>query len=90
MATVSEVGQPVLIEVSSGIGENPNRKLTGIVKGHIGKSLTLITGEEIAESAAVSVQSKDLLSLGEVLSSVAHDGAQWTVHIRINRSILVF
>ena len=90
MATVSEVGQPVLIEVSSGIGDNPNRKLAGTVKEHIGKSLTLITGEGIAESAAVSVQSKDLLSLGEVLSSVANDGAKWTVHVRVIRSILVF
>jgi hypothetical protein len=89
MATPSEAGQSVVIEVSSGVRTVPNRKLAGTIQERIGKSLTLLTDEKIAESAAVWVQGKNLLSLGEVQSSVCRQGAQWTVHVRVNRSMLI-
>jgi hypothetical protein len=79
----------VIIEVLSSTGGSPNRKLKGVVQEFVSKSLTLVTGEEIPVSAEVMVQSRDLLSLGEVLSSILETGSGWSTVVRVKRSLLV-
>jgi hypothetical protein len=89
MTTGSDCPESAIIEVSSGNAANPGRKVTGTVREFIRKRLTLVTGEEIAVSAAIRVQSRDLLFLGEVLSCVSNPKAQWTVQVRVKTSLLV-
>jgi hypothetical protein len=89
MGIRSEVEELAIIEVSSSNPEFPSRKITGIVQARVKKSLTLTTGEEIAPSAAIRVQTKDILSLGQVLRCVAEPDAKWTVHVGVDRSMLV-
>ena len=65
------------------------RKVTGVIENCTRKNLSLTTGEEIAESAAVRVQSKDLLFLGTVLRCVRGESPNWTVQIDVNRTLLI-
>ena len=76
------------IEVSSS-DESPNRKINGTVQEFAGNSLTLLSGEEIAASAAVKVQSKDRLYLGEVVGSVPEHRTSWAVQVRLRRTIMI-
>ena len=86
VTTAVEIREPVIIDVSA---SSPNRKVNGVIENCTRKNLTLITGEETAESAAVRVQSKDLLFLGTVLRCVHGETANWTVHIDVNRTLLI-
>jgi hypothetical protein len=89
MAIASERREPALIEVSAKDPAIPNRKLTGTVRTSEKKILTLITDEEIAGSAAVRVQTKDLLAFGEILGCTPEPDAKWAVYVGVNRSILI-
>jgi hypothetical protein len=84
-----DVPESALIVVASSDPAIPNRKLTGTIQERSNKSITLITDEKIAESAAVRVHSKDLVSFGAVLRSGAEPNATWTVQVQVNRSMLV-
>jgi hypothetical protein len=81
--------ESAVIEVSSDDSAVPNRKLSGTIQSWANKSLTLTTAEEIATAANIRVQSKDLLTLGQVLRCSSETDATWTVYIRIKRSILI-
>lgn len=89
MATTSDCGESVIINVSSSHDPVRNRKVNGALQEPVSKALTLVTNEEIPVHADVTVQSKDLLFLGEVLRCVAIPGAKWTTHVRVKRSLLV-
>jgi hypothetical protein len=89
MAVSSELRETALIEVSAKDPSIPNRKLTGIVRTNEKKILTVITDEEITGSAAVRVQTKDLLSFGEVLGCIPEQNAKWTVYVGVKRSMLI-
>ena len=89
MTSASELPEPALIEVSSSDPAIPHRKLTGTILTRLKKSLTMRTDQEIAVSAAVRVQSKDLLSLGEVLRCFPGPEARWTVEVGVQRSMLI-
>jgi hypothetical protein len=71
MACASELREPAIIEVSSSDPAIPNRKLTGTIHARLNKTLMAVTGAQIAASAAVRVQSQDILSLVEVLHCIA-------------------
>ena len=86
--TIPETRESVTIEVSSN-DESPNRKINGTVQEFAGNSLTLLSGEEIAASAAVKVQSKDRLYLGEVVRSVPERQTNWAVYVRLRRTIMI-
>lgn len=66
-----------------------NRKVRGFVQRLEGKSLTILSNEEIVESSTVRVQTNDLLCLGEVLASIQHTVGTWTVSIQVRRSLAV-
>ena len=89
MATTFDCGESVIINVSSSHGTVRNRKVNGALQESVPKALTLVTNEELPVCADVTVQSKDLLFLGEVLRCVAIPGAKWTTHVRVKRSLLV-
>jgi hypothetical protein len=89
MAIASEVEQSAIIEVTAKDPAIPNRKLTGIVRTNEKKILTAITDEAITGSAAVRVQTKDLLSFGEVLGCSREQDAKWTVYVGVKRRILI-
>ena len=89
MAIASELPEPVIVEVSSSDPAVPNRKLTGTIHARLDKTLTVVTDEQIVASAAVRVQSKDMLSLGEVLRCISEPDAKWTVHVGIQRNMLI-
>ena len=89
MTIASEIRQTALIEVSAKDPSIPNRKLTGIIRTTEKKILTVITDEEITGSAAVRVQTKDLLSFGEVLGCIPEPDMKWTVYVGIKRSMLI-
>ncbi len=86
--TASESGAMVIIEVTSA-DSNENRKIKGSVQQFAGKSLTLVSDEEIAVAASVRVQSKDLLFLGQVLRSISDPQEKWTVHVDVRRTFAV-
>jgi hypothetical protein len=89
MAMASELREPAIIEISSGDPAIPNQKLTGTIHARLNKTLTVVTDEQIVASAAVRVHSKDMLSLGEVLRCVAESDAKWTVHVGVERNMLI-
>jgi hypothetical protein len=89
MSVSSESLESVTINIMPSNNVAPSSKLNGLVHQLASKSLTLITGEEIPVPADVTVQSRDLLFLGEVLSCVPNDGAKWTTYVRVKRSLLV-
>ena len=89
MTSASELHEPVLLEVSSRDPAIPPRKLTGTILTRLKKSLTVRTEQEIAVSAPVRVQSKDLLSLGEVLRCLPEPEERWTVEVLVQRSMLI-
>ena len=85
---VSEIGKPVIIEVSSAdIGQN--RKVKGTIREFSRKNLTLSSSEEIAGSGELRVASSDFLFLGEVVQSVRNDPANWTVYVNVKRILAV-
>ena len=88
-ATFSEPLESAIIEVWSSDPTMPNRKLRGIVQSREKKTLTVTAAEEIATSAEIRVQTKDLLTLGQVQRCTSGTDATWTVHIGITRSMLV-
>ena len=89
MAIASALRESAIIEVSSGDPAIPNRKLTGTIHARANKSLTMVTNEEIAASAAVRVQTKHLLSLGVVVSCVCELDAKCKVSVAVDRSIMI-
>jgi hypothetical protein len=89
MAIASELREPALIEVSWSDPAVPNRKLTGTIYTRLKKSLTVVTDQEITVSAAVRVQSKDLLTWGEVLRCIPEPDARWIVYVGVQRSLLI-
>jgi hypothetical protein len=89
MTDTSELREPALIEVSSSDPAVPNRKLTGTILTRLKKSLTVVTDQEIAVSAAVRVQSKDFLTLGEVQRCIPEPDTGWTVDVGVQRSMLI-
>lgn len=89
IATTLVCSESVIIEVSSSNSSVHNRKVTGTVQDFVSKSLILVTAEAIPVSTKVTVQSKDLLFLGEVLSCVADPGTKWRAHVRVKTSLLV-
>lgn len=89
VAIASELRETALIEVSVKDPSIPNRKLTGTVRTNEKKILTVITDEEITGSAAVRVQTKDLLSFGEVLGCVREAHAKWIVYVGVKRRMLI-
>ncbi len=88
MTIVPEHLQPAIIEVWSNDPATPNRKLLGTIQSREKKTLTVTAAEAIATSAEIRVQSKDLLTLGQVQQCIGA-GATWTVSIGIKRSILI-
>ena len=89
MTVVSELREPALIEVSSSDPAVPNRKLTGTVHARLKKSLTVVTDQEVAASAAIRIQSQDLLTWGEVLRCLPEPEARWTIEVGVQRSMLI-
>ena len=89
MVNNSLLEEPAIIEVASADPSIPNRKLAGTIQTRANKSLTLITSQEIAAAVAVWVQTKDLLTLGQVLHCFREPDATWTVHVRVDRTLLV-
>jgi len=85
----SELRETAIIEVTAKDPAIPNRKLTGTVRMTEKKILTVITDEAIAGSADVRVQTKDLLSFGEVLDCIPEQDAKWTVYVGVKRRILI-
>lgn len=75
-AITSELREAAIIEVTAKDPAIPNRKLTGTVRTTEKKILTVITDEAITGSAAIRVQTKDLLSFGEVLDCVPRTGRE--------------
>lgn len=89
VATTFTQPEAVVVNVCS-IGDSAlNRKVTGIIQKSAGKSLTLVTGEEIPATSNVTVQSADLIFLGAVQSCVRECNAEWTTQIQIDRKFLV-
>ena len=89
MAIAFDPHLPAIIEVSSEDPAIPNRKLTGTIHACANKILPLLTGEEIATSACIRVQTKDLLTLGEVLRCIPEPDTNWTVYVGVKRSIFI-
>jgi hypothetical protein len=89
MVITSKLQESAILEVSSSNPAIPNRKLTGTIQARLKKSLTVVTGQEIAVSANIRVQSKDLLTLGEVLRCVPEPDATWTVDIVIKHTMFI-
>jgi hypothetical protein len=89
MTMASELQEPAILEVSSHDPAIPTCKLTGTILTRLKKSLTVLTEQEIAVSAAVRVQSKNFLTLGEVLRCPPESEARWTVEVGIQRSMLI-
>jgi hypothetical protein len=89
MITASECLESVVIDVSGNAGKEVPRKINGIIERLTNKRLTLVSGEALPVSANVTVQGKDLLFLGEVLSCVPESGVKWTTHVRVKRSLMI-
>ena len=89
MASVSELPELALIEVSSTDPATPNRKLTGTIESRAQKTIILPTREEIVPYSAIRVQTKHLLSFGEVLSCIRDANTTWKLHICVERSIMI-
>ena len=89
MAVASELRELAIIEISSGDPAIPNRKLTGTIHSRLNKTLTVVTAEQIAEFAGVRVQSKDMLSWGEVLYCISEPDEKWSVHVGVERNMLI-
>lgn len=89
MALASQLRQLASIEVLDSDPAIPDRKLTGTVHKHLNEILTLLTEEEIAASAAVRVQTKDLLTIGKVLRCIPEVDAKWTIYVGVTRSMLI-
>ncbi len=51
--------------------------------------LTVTAAEEIAAPAEIRVQTKDLLTLGQIQWCISGTDATWTVYIGIERTMLV-
>jgi hypothetical protein len=81
--------EEVIVNVASDDVGSLSRRITGIIQKSAGKILTLLMGEEIPATANVTVQSTDLIFLGDVLSCVRERDAEWTAQIRIQRKLLV-
>jgi hypothetical protein len=80
--------ESIVIEVSSDAGAQ-TLKVNGIIQETAGKSLMLVTDAEIPASSRITMQSKDFIFLGEVLSCVPEHDAKWTTHVRVKRSLLI-
>ena len=80
--------ESVVINVSSSVSPR-TFKINGVIQETTGKSLTLVTDEEVPASCDITLQSKDFLVLGEVLSCVPERGAKWTTQVRVKRSLLI-
>lgn len=89
MSDTSECCEPAFIEVSSGNPAIPSCKLNGTIQARQRKTLTVLTDQEIAVSAAVRVQSKDVLALGEVLRCTREPDAMWTVAVNVRHSMFI-
>lgn len=84
-----QIGDSAIVEVSSSDPAIPNRKLTGTIRARLNRILMVVTGEEIAVSAAIRVQSKDLLAMGKVVECVYEQEATWIVYVGVECSMLV-
>jgi hypothetical protein len=89
MITASKCLESVLIDVSGHSGAEVPHRINGIIESFAKKSLILVSGEAFPVSANVTVQGKDLLFLGEVLSCQPESGAKWTTHVHVKRSLLI-
>jgi hypothetical protein len=89
MAIQSETPEPVIINVSPASSLLPNRKFKGEIEEYANKLLILHSDEEIDVLTAITAQSKDLLFMGSVLRCLPGIGLRWTVHIQVDRTLLV-
>ena len=89
MATASERRESVAINVPSTDALVSHRRLKGEIEEFEGKELILITDEQIEISAVITAQSKDLLFMGSVLRCNQKPDARWTIHVLVNRAMLV-
>jgi len=89
MTLTSELQEQAIIEISSNDPTMPIRKFIAMVQSREKKSLTVITAEKIAMSTEIRVQTKDLLTLGQVLRCSSEADATWTVYVGIKRCMLI-
>jgi hypothetical protein len=89
MATVSERSESVVINVPSTDTLVSHRRFSGEIQEFANKQLILIADEQITVSTAITAQSKDLLFMGGVLKCDQEPDARWTIHVLVNRAMLV-
>jgi hypothetical protein len=88
MAVAPVSPESVVIDVVSST-KTQNWKVKGVIRGKAGKNLILLTEEEIPAFSSVALHSKDLIFMGEIVSSVPAGIANWATHVRVRRSLLV-
>jgi hypothetical protein len=89
METASGNRESVIINVSPENSLLPNRKFKGEIEQFANKRLILVSDEQIDVSTSITAQSKDLLFMGSVLECRPGADARWSVHVRVNRTLLV-
>jgi hypothetical protein len=89
METASGNRESVIINVSPENSLLPNRKFKGEIEQFANKRLILVSDEQIDVSTGITAQSKDLLFMGVVLECCPGPDARWSVHVRVNRTLLV-
>ena len=84
MPDASEAVESAVIFVASSDPTIPNRTVTGIITGRDSKQNQIIlAAQEVAEGAAVTVQTKDLLHMGTALNSAPQSDSKWAICIQV-------
>ncbi len=81
--------ESVVINVNSPDTSTAHRRFKGEIEQFESKSLILVADEAVDISAGMSAQGKDLMFLGSVVSCSAEPDGRWTIHILVNRTLLV-
>jgi hypothetical protein len=86
---MSAAREVVVINVPSPDISTPHRRFRGEIEQFEQKALILVADEAVDVSAGMSAQGKDLLFTGRVTSCLPHSDQRWTIHVQVDRTLLV-
>ena len=76
-----------MLEVLSVNDSAEGRQIPSKFQFFANQHLTLLTGERLIASTAVSVKCDDVLFLGEVVNSIPSADDQWTIDIKVAHTL---
>jgi hypothetical protein len=89
MASASNAGELVRINVQPADPDLPHRAFTGLIEDFRKKQLLLLADEEVQELVQITAQTKDLLYLGQVLNSLPRPDGKWDIAVSVDRTIAI-